>query len=673
MICKAKPYMGDEPYIFVSYCHDDSAVVYPIIERMVSDGYRIWYDEGISPGKDWPQQIAEKLIKSKVCLIVMTPASSRSHNCRTEMTFALQNRITVLSLKLEEFKMPLGIEFQLSSTQMILAYQYTGQAFYDKLYSAEELKPCKGEKGKLLSDEEVKVYEAELADRQAEIDKAEEEKAAAALAGDFVGKRGVRITPEPKSDVTAAMPPEEQERIAREAAEAQARSATEALAAKAAAAPEQTVAAPEQTAAAPEQTAAAPVQTAAAPVQPVSTKKTSAEERAKAEKALAEAETALQQANEKVTAAEKTVQDETAKRVDALAAWEEKQKGLQTAAENARKLAEQAEKALSDAKTAWEKELSKLDSAVEQAEQKQQEAKQDAERARQLVSVLQEESEQFRHAEDENTSDDVTVIGDTDDDVTVIGDTDEDVTVIGNDDDDVTVCGGMIGQESGAKDSKAFVAGKNPVLVQFSTQKLFVCRTNMTKLGQDPHMCDVSFADNGVISQHHADIIVKDGRNYILDADSTNGTYVDGSRLENGGKAEIRDYAEIGLSSSELFLLAFGETAAHIYDTKCLMGLRSEKTGEAVYFFKDETLNLGRRNPWKSGAMASKTVGRHQADLVVSGQQCSLADYSTYGSYLNDQKMEPQKPFVLKDGDRLRFGEEHFVFIRLELQKGEKE
>ncbi|MDO5859411.1 hypothetical protein, partial [Methanobrevibacter sp.] len=41
-------YEGDEPYIFISYSHDDSDLVFPEIERFHNDGYNIWYDEGIT-------------------------------------------------------------------------------------------------------------------------------------------------------------------------------------------------------------------------------------------------------------------------------------------------------------------------------------------------------------------------------------------------------------------------------------------------------------------------------------------------------------------------------------------------------------------------------------------------------------------------------------------------
>ena len=34
MKCKAAPYQGEEAFAFFSYCHADSAVVYPLIEEL---------------------------------------------------------------------------------------------------------------------------------------------------------------------------------------------------------------------------------------------------------------------------------------------------------------------------------------------------------------------------------------------------------------------------------------------------------------------------------------------------------------------------------------------------------------------------------------------------------------------------------------------------------------
>ena len=87
--CAAKPYEGQEKYIFVSYCHKDRPYVFPVIEQLAKDGYRVWYDEGIDPGSEWPEIIARHLNGSAICIAFITENSINSHNCRREINFAL--------------------------------------------------------------------------------------------------------------------------------------------------------------------------------------------------------------------------------------------------------------------------------------------------------------------------------------------------------------------------------------------------------------------------------------------------------------------------------------------------------------------------------------------------------------------------------------------------------
>ena len=58
---KLHSYKGDQPYIFISYAHKDGDSVYPIIDRMQRDGYRTWFDEGIDPGTEWDETIAQSI------------------------------------------------------------------------------------------------------------------------------------------------------------------------------------------------------------------------------------------------------------------------------------------------------------------------------------------------------------------------------------------------------------------------------------------------------------------------------------------------------------------------------------------------------------------------------------------------------------------------------------
>ena len=55
------PYEGNEPYVFISYSHQDIERVMPILRRLNAEGFRIWYDDGIDPGTEWPESIAAQL------------------------------------------------------------------------------------------------------------------------------------------------------------------------------------------------------------------------------------------------------------------------------------------------------------------------------------------------------------------------------------------------------------------------------------------------------------------------------------------------------------------------------------------------------------------------------------------------------------------------------------
>ena len=61
-------YSGAEPYLFVSYAHKDEAQVFPMIRALHERRCRIWYDEGIEIGVNWPQTVAERLRDSDTAL-----------------------------------------------------------------------------------------------------------------------------------------------------------------------------------------------------------------------------------------------------------------------------------------------------------------------------------------------------------------------------------------------------------------------------------------------------------------------------------------------------------------------------------------------------------------------------------------------------------------------------
>lgn len=137
-------YEGKEPYIFVSYAHKDSAAVFHLVEQLNERGYRIWYDEGIEPGSEWPEYIANHLLGAEMLLSVLTPNAVNSVNCRREINFALSKNKPVLTIYMEDIELPVGLELQLSSQQSVLYYTYDSEErFLDKIETCQHLRPCK--------------------------------------------------------------------------------------------------------------------------------------------------------------------------------------------------------------------------------------------------------------------------------------------------------------------------------------------------------------------------------------------------------------------------------------------------------------------------------------------------------------------------------------------------
>ena len=142
MKCYVKP-CEERDTLFISYCHSDAAQVFPIIERLAIEGYRVWYDNGVHPGEEWPETIARHMIDAKVCVAMVSAAAAESHNCRNELTFAVANSMPLLSIVLEDFKMPLGMQLQLGNARYIRKFEETDEVFYAELLSSPVIAPCR--------------------------------------------------------------------------------------------------------------------------------------------------------------------------------------------------------------------------------------------------------------------------------------------------------------------------------------------------------------------------------------------------------------------------------------------------------------------------------------------------------------------------------------------------
>lgn len=131
-------YNEDKPYIFISYAHKNSEKVVPILMKLQQEGYNFWYDEGIEPGSEWDEFIANKITNCSYFIAFVSNAYVQSKNCKDELNYARDLDKELLLIYLEEVNLPAGMAMRLNRIQAINWYLYDERNIsdsYQKLYT----------------------------------------------------------------------------------------------------------------------------------------------------------------------------------------------------------------------------------------------------------------------------------------------------------------------------------------------------------------------------------------------------------------------------------------------------------------------------------------------------------------------------------------------------------
>ena len=129
-------YTGKEPYLFISYAHVDSDRVYPEIKALSDQGYRIWYDEGIAPSKEWSEEIAQAIISSSMFIVFISQNAIQSHNVKDEINYSLDKNIPFLPVYLEEVVLTEGLQMRTRRFQAIMKWQISADDYKRKMLNA---------------------------------------------------------------------------------------------------------------------------------------------------------------------------------------------------------------------------------------------------------------------------------------------------------------------------------------------------------------------------------------------------------------------------------------------------------------------------------------------------------------------------------------------------------
>lgn len=111
-----KAYEGNGNYIVISYCHADGEKVAEDIRKLQSCGINVWYDEGLIAGKEWDEQVLQR-IKKNTCIAVVFYVSDIYYGKEpfwkeAEMTMTTQKNFCVVMISDKELEQNLFLQFR---------------------------------------------------------------------------------------------------------------------------------------------------------------------------------------------------------------------------------------------------------------------------------------------------------------------------------------------------------------------------------------------------------------------------------------------------------------------------------------------------------------------------------------------------------------------------------
>ena len=92
---------------FISYSREDSEFALRLAEDLKAAGAAVWLDQlDIQPGQRWARAVQDALNDCPRMLVILSPSSVDSTNVEDEVSFALEEKKTVIPVLYRECKIP---------------------------------------------------------------------------------------------------------------------------------------------------------------------------------------------------------------------------------------------------------------------------------------------------------------------------------------------------------------------------------------------------------------------------------------------------------------------------------------------------------------------------------------------------------------------------------------
>ncbi len=129
-------YHGSDPYVYVCYSHEDSAIVTGEIAWLARRGVNVWYDEGITAGSRWSDELAGRIRRSSVFLYFVSESSVVSNHCINEVNFVVDLDTPIVTVYLEEIDLPDGVKLMIGAKQTVRRHDLARDEYRQRLENA---------------------------------------------------------------------------------------------------------------------------------------------------------------------------------------------------------------------------------------------------------------------------------------------------------------------------------------------------------------------------------------------------------------------------------------------------------------------------------------------------------------------------------------------------------
>jgi ABC transport system ATP-binding/permease protein len=215
-------------------------------------------------------------------------------------------------------------------------------------------------------------------------------------------------------------------------------------------------------------------------------------------------------------------------------------------------------------------------------------------------------------------------------------------------------------------------------------ERTFVQET--VRVGRDPSACEIVFEQQTypMVSRRHAELRLKDGRCFLVDSNSSYGTFLNGRRVAepaevapgaaiqlgiNGPVLRVKNFVAPETSTNLDFNATFRndshlsqspqasqKSAAVLPEIAVLLPI--ENAGATPLQIRKDIVALGRapENDFVVD-MASSVVSRRHAEIKRSDGKYFLTDCGSFnGTFVNNQRIIAKEPHALVNDDEIRLG-----------------